>query len=119
MIKAIIFDFWGTLVENGVRSPTKQVQEILQIRVPFSEYVTRMENAMMTRQFSSLRDAFENLCVEFKIHPESQQIEELVGMWNKSWMLANWETVFILVWPSPKSSSVEVSRISCSPGIPS
>src|SRR3989338_1223715 len=88
MVKAIIIDFWGTLVENGVRSPTKQVQQILHIRAPFSEYVVRMENAMMTQKFSSLRDAFEAVCTEFKVHPREQQMEELVGMWNKSWMLA-------------------------------
>ena len=29
MTKAIIFDLWGTLVENGVHSPIKQVKNIL------------------------------------------------------------------------------------------
>ena len=51
MVKAIIFDFWGTLVENGVWSPIKQVKQILDIDVPFSEYVVRMEKAMIPALF--------------------------------------------------------------------
>ncbi|PIN76500.1 hypothetical protein COV17_02255 [Candidatus Woesearchaeota archaeon CG10_big_fil_rev_8_21_14_0_10_36_11] len=88
MIKVILFDFWGTLVENGVWSPIKQVRNILQIQLPFPEYVVRMERAMMTKKFSSLKNAFESVCTEFNIEPNPEQIETLVGMWNSSWMLA-------------------------------
>jgi HAD superfamily hydrolase (TIGR01549 family) len=42
----------------------------------------------MTQPFPSLKEAFENLCREFNIDPEPQKIEELIGLWNKSWMLA-------------------------------
>ena len=88
MVKAIIFDFWGTLVENGVWSPIKQVQQILNINIPFSEYVSRMEEAMMTKKFNSLREAFEAVCEEFKVECNEEKMEALIGMWNKSWMLA-------------------------------
>lgn len=88
MTKAIIFDFWGTLVENGVKSPIKQVQQILHIRAPFSDYVVRMEKAMMAQKFHNLKNAFESVCAEFKVHATERQMEELIGMWNKSWMLA-------------------------------
>ena len=88
MVKVIILDFWGTLVENGVWSPIKQVKEILGIRLPFSEYVVRMEQAMMTQKFQTLKEAFENLCTEFDVECNDQKLEILVGMWNKSWMLA-------------------------------
>ena len=88
MVKAIIFDFWGTLVENGVWSPIKQVKRILNIKAPFPEYVVRMERAMMTEKFDSLKDAFTNVCKEFNLHPPEEVIDELVGMWNKNWMLA-------------------------------
>ena len=50
MVKAILFDFWGTLMEQGVRSPIQHVKNALQIDLPFSEYVVRMERAMMTEQ---------------------------------------------------------------------
>ena len=71
MVKAILFDFWGTLVEQGVWSPVKQVKNILQIDLSFSEYITRMESAFMTQTFSSLKEAFENICHEFNLTLES------------------------------------------------
>ncbi|NQV91563.1 HAD family hydrolase [Candidatus Woesearchaeota archaeon] len=86
--KAIIFDLWGTLVENGVHSPIKQVKNILNIRLPFSEYVIRMEKAMMTQDFPTLKDAFIAVGKEFDIECPDFILDELVGMWNKSWMLA-------------------------------
>ena len=89
MVKVILFDFWGTLVENGVWSPIKQVRRILELRMSFPEYVVRMERAMMTTKVDSLRDAFIKVCEEFEIEPTDQKIEELVGMWNKNWMLAH------------------------------
>ena len=46
MLKAIIFDFWGTLVETGTSSPIRQVKDILRLRLSFPAYVTRMEEAM-------------------------------------------------------------------------
>ena len=88
MVKVILFDFWGTLVENGVWSPTKQVKNILQINLPFSEYIVRMERAMMARKYDSLKDSFENVCKEFNVECPEERMEELIGMWNKSWMLA-------------------------------
>ena len=88
MTKAILFDFWGTLVENGVWSPIKQVRNILEIKLPFPEYVVRMEKAMMTSKFNNLKEAFENVCKEFNLEINNDKIDSLVGMWNKSWMLA-------------------------------
>ena len=88
MVKVILFDFWGTLVENGVWSPIKQVKRILNLRMPFSEYVLRMEKAMMTKEFKSLKDSFIAVGEEFGVDLNEAQLEALVGMWNKSWMLA-------------------------------
>lgn len=88
MVKAILFDFWGTLAENGIWSPIKQVKNILEIDLPFSEYVVRMEQAMMTSKFTDLKEAFLKVCTEFSLPPDEDKIEQLVGLWNKSWMLA-------------------------------
>ncbi len=88
MTKVLLFDFWGTLVENGVWSPTKQVQHALRIDLPFSEFVVRFEQAMMTKPFPSLLDAFKSVCSEFGVTEEGD-IDYLVGMWNKSWMLSS------------------------------
>ena len=88
MIKVLLFDFWGTLVENGVWSPTRQVKEILGIPILFSEYEVRFEKIMMTTDFPDLKTAFENVAQEFKVDCSERQMEMLIGMWNKSWMLA-------------------------------
>lgn len=88
MAQAIIFDFWGTLVEQGVWSPIKQVKKVLEIDLPFPEYVDRMEHAFMTSTFNNLKEAFEAVCREFKVEPEEEKIEQLIGLWNKSWILA-------------------------------
>jgi putative hydrolase of the HAD superfamily len=88
MVKCIIFDFWGTLVENGVWSPIKQVKNILNIKLPFPEYVVRMEKAMMASKFEDLKSAFIAVCEEFKLEVNEEKIGQLVGIWNKSWMLA-------------------------------
>ena len=88
MVKAILFDFWGTLAEQGVRSPIKQLKNALQIRLPFSEYVVRMEKAMMTEAFPTLKNAFVAVFKEFSVPLQEDILDQLIGMWNKNWMLA-------------------------------
>ncbi|HLD00658.1 MAG TPA: HAD family hydrolase [Candidatus Nanoarchaeia archaeon] len=104
MIQAILFDFWGTLVENGVWSPVKQIRTILDIKIPFPEYVVRMEMAMMSSRFDSLKEAFEEVGREFDLKLDQDLIDQLIGLWNKSWMLAKPypETVEILTELSQK-----------------
>jgi len=88
MVQAILFDFWGTLAEAGVWSPVKQVKNILGVKLPFSEYVIKMEKVLMTQKFTDLREAFTKVCNEFNVEPTEEVLEELIGVWNKSWMLA-------------------------------
>ncbi len=115
MTKAILFDFWGTLVENGVWSPIKQVKNILQINLPFSEYVIRMEKAMMTKKHASLKESFEAVCEEFNLKCDERRIEEIVGLWNKSWMLAHpyEEVVEVLQKLKEKYQLILVSNTDC------
>lgn len=115
MIKAILFDFWGTLVENGIHSPIKQVKDILSIDLPFSDYVMRMEKAMMTQKFNSLTEAFEAVCTEFNITAEPDKIEQLVGMWNKSWMLSRpyYEVEAVLAELQKKYRLILISNTDC------
>ena len=42
----------------------------------------------MTSSFKTLKEAFEAVCDEFNIEPQQFLLEKLIGMWNKSWMLA-------------------------------
>jgi len=115
MVKAIIFDFWGTLVESGVWSPTKQVRAILNLDIPFSDFVVRLEKAMMTGNFNELREAFEAVGREFKVEILPEKMEQLIGMWNKSWMLAKPypETAAILEELKSKYTLILVSNSDC------
>lgn len=89
MVKAIFFDFWGTLVENGVRSPIKEVQFILRLRnLPFSEYVLKFEEAFMTKKFESLKLGFEEVITSFGLRVPDFVVEKLIGLWNKNAILA-------------------------------
>jgi len=87
-MKGIIFDFWGTLVENGTYSPMKQTYNILRIRLPFSKFVVKFEKIFMTKKFASKADAFKEVCKEFKINANDFIIDKLVGLWNKNMLLA-------------------------------
>jgi len=89
MIKAILFDSWGTIVENGVfPSPVKQVKYILRVDSPFDDFVMRFEKTMMLQKHPSLREAFVEVCKEFQVEPKDWIIDRLVGMWNKNMLLA-------------------------------
>ena len=89
MVKAIIFDFFGTLVENGIHSPVKQAKWILGLRdMPFPDFIIKFEKAFMLQKFESLSKAFENVCKEFSIEPDEFTIDQLIGMWNKNKLLA-------------------------------
>jgi putative hydrolase of the HAD superfamily len=89
MIKAILFDTWGTLIEAGVfPSPIKQVKYILRIDMPFNEYITKFEASFMLKKFSNLREAVEHTCKDFGVEPKPFIVERVIGMWNKNMLLA-------------------------------
>ncbi len=89
-IKGILFDFWGTLVENGVYpSPVSQVRYFLRLRnMKFHDYIVRFEKVFMTQEFESLTSGFQEVCKEFDVNPPSWVIDKMVGMWNKNRLLA-------------------------------
>ena len=89
MAKVILFDFWGTLVENGVYpSPLKQAKFILWVEGPYSYFVQMFEKHFMTSKFNDLTQGFKHACDELKLQYQDDQIEKLVGMWNKNRLLA-------------------------------
>lgn len=90
MVKTIMFDFWGTLVENGVfPSPVRQAKSIMRIdRLPFPLFILDFEKGLMTKRFDDLYQAFENVSRQFDLRPDAQRQDMLVGMWNKNRLLA-------------------------------
>ncbi len=115
MIKAVLFDLWGTLVENGTYSPLKQSYEILRAETDYSEFVMRFEKIFMTRKFDSQAEGFTQICTEFKVEPTTEILDELIGVWNKNKLLARafLDTVPVLTFL--KSQNIKVGLLSNTP----
>lgn len=89
MTKAVIFDLWGTIIENGVHpSPSKQVRFFLRTRIPFSEFITTFEDTFMTKKYESLKAGFEQVVADFNLKIPEFVYEKLVGTWNKNAILS-------------------------------
>jgi FMN phosphatase YigB (HAD superfamily) len=117
MIKAIIFDLQGTLVENGVYpSPLRQIKNILRIDAPFSDFVMRFEKILMTSHHESLKDAFGMICEEFHLPPKDYLIEKMVGLWNKNKLLSQLfpDTLQVLAELKPDYKLILVANIDSS-----
>jgi HAD superfamily hydrolase (TIGR01549 family) len=86
-IKAIIFDLWGTILENGVYpSPTKQTKKILGLfDMAYPEFVIRFEKAFMTTRYDNIKEGLQRVFEEFNVNPnEYNRVDRLVGLWNKA-----------------------------------
>src|SRR3989344_3533256 len=88
MTKAILFDFWGTLVENGTYSPLRQSYALLRPRMPFGEFAETFEKAFMTKKFDEQTQGFNAVCEALQIPAKPFIIDKLIGLWNKNRMLA-------------------------------
>jgi FMN phosphatase YigB (HAD superfamily) len=116
MVKLIIFDLQGTLIENGVfPSPLKQAKYILRIDAPFSDFVMRFERAFVTQPHASLKDGFIKVCEEFQMHTKDFVLEKLVGLWNKNKLLSQVypDTVPLLKELKGQYKLVLVANIDC------
>ena len=98
MAKAIIFDFWGTIVDNGTYSPLRQSYSILRPQMNFSEFVQKFEQALMTQTFDEQAKGFTAVCEALEVPPKPFIIDKLIGLWNKNRMMAKLypETISIL-----------------------
>ena len=113
MIKAIIFDFWGTLIDQGVTpSPLRQVKAILRLGIPFQEYILPFENVFMTKGYEDLTQAFTAVCKIFGREQKPWLVEKLVGLWNKNKLLAKLYPETIGVLEELKSKGYKLALIS-------
>ena len=87
-VKAVIFDMWGTLDENGVSSPLFSTYKILRVRMTFSEFVGKFEELFFTRKFNDQTEGFVSVCDAFEVRPLPIVIDKLIGVWNKNKLLA-------------------------------
>ncbi len=115
-VKAVLFDFWGTIVENGVfPSPLRQVKRILGIEGEFSDYVQRFEEVFMLKTWKDLNEAFTEVSKAFGITPTEEQLETLVGLWNRNKLFAKpyVETKDVLSALKERYTLILVSNTDC------
>ncbi|MEM4263613.1 MAG: HAD family hydrolase [Candidatus Woesearchaeota archaeon] len=115
MVKAILFDFWGTLVENGTYSPLRQTFNILRVRMPFSLFVVKLESTLMTKKFEDQASAFTEVCRAFNIDPHPVLIDRLIGVWNKNKLLAKLYPETIAVLEDLKKEKYKMALVSNCP----
>jgi putative hydrolase of the HAD superfamily len=87
-VTAVIFDFWGTLVEAGTWSPLRQTYQLLNVRMPFGEFVQQFEDAFMTKPYDDQASAFRAACEALNIEAPQDIVDKLIGVWNKTRLLA-------------------------------
>ncbi len=112
MKKAVLFDFWGTLVQQGAYSPLKQTYRLMRPRLQFGDFVERFERVAMIKPYDDqvvmFREAFEAL----QAQPQDWIIERLVGVWNKSKLLARLYPETMQAIEQLKAKGVKVAIIS-------
>ncbi len=116
MIKAIIFDLQGTLVEHGVYpSPLKQAKYFFRINENFHEFVPKFERVFMTKKYESLPDALKEAAAEFHSSPDNYAYEKLIGVWNKNKLLSKVfpDTIETLEKLKGKYKLILVANIDC------
>jgi 2-haloalkanoic acid dehalogenase type II len=111
--KVILFDFWGTLVENGIfPSPSKQVKYILRIKDPFTDFILKFEKSFMTDKFQNLTEGFEKVISDFGLNSPDFVKDKLVGMWNKNTILAKPFPDTVQVLKALKDEGVKIALLS-------
>jgi HAD superfamily hydrolase (TIGR01549 family) len=89
MVKALIFDLWGTIAEHGVHpSPSRQVKYMLRAEYTFSDFIAAFEASFMTKKHESLKEGFVQVVKDFNLKIPDFVYEKLIGMWNKNVILA-------------------------------
>ncbi|MEM4247237.1 MAG: HAD family hydrolase [Candidatus Woesearchaeota archaeon] len=115
MKKAVLFDFWGTLVQQGAYSPLKQTYRLMRPQMVFGEFVEKFERAVMTKLYDDqalmFRDAFE----AFGLRAPDWVIEKLIGIWNKNKLLAKLYPDTMQALEMLKSRGIKTAIVSNTP----
>lgn len=115
MAKAVLFDFWGTLVENGTYSPLRQTYNILRPKMKFSEFVIKTEKVLMTKPYADQATAFTEVCNALNVQPKKYLIDKLIGVWNKNKLLAKIYPDTIPMLEELKKEGYKLAIVSNSP----
>jgi 2-haloalkanoic acid dehalogenase type II len=115
MKKAVLFDFWGTLVQQGAYSPLKQTYRFMHPRMHFSDFVEQFERVAMTKPYDDQVKMFVDAFVAMDLQPKDWIIENLVGVWNKNKLLAQPYPETIEALEMLKKKGIKIAIVSNTP----
>jgi len=115
MKKAVLFDFWGTLVQQGAYSPLKQTYRMMCPRMHFGEFVEQFERVAMTKPYDDQMQMFRDAFDAMGLRAQDWIIEKLVGIWNKNKLLAQPYPETIETLEMLKKKGVKIAIVSNTP----
>jgi 2-haloalkanoic acid dehalogenase type II len=115
MKKAVLFDFWGTLVQQGAYSPLKQTYRMLRPRMHFGEFVERFERVAMTKPYDDQKQMFQDAAEALEVPIQDWIIEKLIGIWNKNKLLAKPYPETMEALEQLKAKGVKIAIVSNTP----
>lgn len=115
MKKAVLFDFWGTLVQQGAYSPLKQTYRLMRIRLPFGEFVEKFERVAMTKPYDDQMQMFRDAAEALEANVPDWVLEKLVGVWNMNKLLAKPYPETIEALEALKKKGVKIAIVSNTP----
>jgi len=88
MVKAVIFDLWGTLFYDVFPYPAEFAKRLGKKVDKYNyvedyDYVKAFERNLMLAPYENLRTPVTNLLIELKIEPAEKLVSELVGIIHK------------------------------------
>ncbi len=115
MKKAVLFDFWGTLVQQGAYSPLKQTYKFMRPRMMFGDFVEKFERIAMTKPYDDQAKMFRDAFDAFGINAPDWVVEKLIGVWNKNKLLARLYPDTMQALEMLKSKGIKIAIVSNTP----
>ncbi len=115
MKKAVLFDFWGTLVQQGAYSPLKQTYKFMRPRMMFGDFVEKFERVAMTKPYDNQALMFKDAFEAFGLRAPDWVIEKLIGVWNKNKLLSKLYPDTIQALEMLKSKGIKIAIVSNTP----
>ncbi len=115
MKKAVLFDFWGTLVQQGAYSPLKQTYKFMRPRMVFGDFVEKFERVAMTKPYDDQALMFKDAFDAFGLRSQDWIVEKLIGIWNKNKLLARLYPDTMQALEMLKSKGIKIAIVSNTP----